>query len=269
MNTLALADKAVVILRRDLLSGARYRAAFLFTALGTLAELAAFYYLARAIGPSFRPEGFDYFSFLLVGTGFYTFLLMGVHSFLQSVQEAQQTGTFEVLMTTETSAPVLLLLTATSAFARNLVQLVLYVGAGFLIFRSATPTISISALLVTFVLSLVIVTAIGFMAAALQVTFQKGSVVLWALGSSAWLLTGTLFPVSKLPQPLMLTARIIPITHALEAMRLAVIEGAGLWAVRQEIAILLVFCALLLPLGLWAFSYSLRRARQEGTLSHY
>jgi len=42
---------------------------------------------------------------LLVGTGFYTFLLMGVHAFLQTVQEAQQTGTLEVLMTTSTCHP--------------------------------------------------------------------------------------------------------------------------------------------------------------------
>jgi len=269
MSISALVDKALAIFRRDLLTSSRYRGALIFTAIGTLAELAAFYYLARAVGPSFRPEGFDYFSFLLVGTGFYTFLLMGIHSFLQSVQEAQQTGSFEVLMTTETSAPVLLLLTATSACARNLVQLILYVGAGFLIFKPVAPSISISAVLLTFTLSLGIVIAIGFMAAALQVTFQKGSVILWALGSSAWLLTGTLFPISNLPHPLMLAARMIPITHALASMRLALLAGIGLGAVRQEIVTLSVFCAFLLPLGFWAFSYSLHKARQEGTLSNY
>ena len=85
MTLLRLFDKTAVILKRDLLTALRYRNGFLLTGFGTAAELAAFYFLARAIGPGFRPEGVDYFPFLLIGTGFYTFLVMGIHSFLQVV----------------------------------------------------------------------------------------------------------------------------------------------------------------------------------------
>ena len=90
MSVLSLADKTAVIVRRDLLTAVRYRTGFLLNAAGAITELAAFYYLSRAVGPGFRPDGLEYFSFLLVGTGFYTFLLMGVHAFLQTVQEARR-----------------------------------------------------------------------------------------------------------------------------------------------------------------------------------
>ncbi len=50
-------DKLFAIVRRDLLTAVRYRAAFALTTAGTLIELAAFYYLSRAIGPGFQPEG--------------------------------------------------------------------------------------------------------------------------------------------------------------------------------------------------------------------
>ncbi len=123
MKVASLLDKTVIIVRRDLLTTVRYRTGFLLAAAGAITELAAFYYLSIAVGPDFRPEGFEYFSFLLVGTGFYTFLLMGVHAFLQTVQEAQQTGTLEVLMTTSTAPPVLVFLSAMSAFAANTVTL--------------------------------------------------------------------------------------------------------------------------------------------------
>lgn len=269
MSLPTLADKIMAILRRDLLTAVRYRSAFMLTATGTMAELAAFYYLSRAVGPGFRPEGLDYFSFLLVGTGFYTFLVMGIHSFLQAVQEAQQNGTFELLMTTATPPPVLILLSATSAFSRSTVQLLLYLGAGLLIFKGALPRPGIAASLLIFVLSLIIAAAIGMMAAALQVAIQKGSVVLWVLGSGAWLLTGTLFPVASLPPPLRLVAQLIPITHALDSMRVALLQGASVLALSREIGILSLFCAVLLPLGLMMFSYTLRKARQEGTLSSY
>src|SRR5438128_842854 len=60
-----LLDKMAAILRRDLLSALRYRNGFLLTAFASAAELASFYFLARAIGPGFRPEGVEYFPFLL------------------------------------------------------------------------------------------------------------------------------------------------------------------------------------------------------------
>jgi len=269
MNVAAFADKSVAIVRRDLLTALRYRSAFVLTAAGTLTELAAFYYLSRAIGPGFRPAGLDYFSFLLVGTGFYTFLIMGIHSFLQSVQEAQQTGTFEVLMTTSTPPPILLLLSAMSAFSRNVAQLLFYLAVGLVIFDGTLPRPGIAACVLVFFLSVLIAIAIGLMAAALQVAIQKGSVVLWALGSGAWLLTGTLFPVASLPQPLRFAAGLIPITHALDAMRTALLQGRGFSALSHEIGILALFALTLLPLGLAVFSFSLYRARREGTLSAY
>jgi len=269
MSTAALADKSAAIFRRDLLTALRYRSAFMLTAVGTLTELAAFYYLSRAIGPGFRPEGLDYFSFLLVGTGFYTFLVMGIHCFLQTVQEAQQTGTFEVLMTTATPPPVLVFLSAMSAFSRNAAQLVLYLGVGMLIFDGTLPRPSIVACVLVFFLSLVIAVGIGLMAAALQVALQKGSVVLWALGSGAWLLTGTLFPVASLPQPLRFAAKLIPITHALDAMRMALLQAARVSRLSHQIGILSLFALILFPLGLTMFSYSVYQARREGTLSAY
>src|SRR5438105_10157208 len=210
-----LLDKMAAILRRDLLSALRYRNGFLLTAFASAAELASFYFLARAIGPGFRPEGVEYFPFLLVGTGFYTFLVMGIHSFVLIVQEAQHTGTLEILMTTSTPAPVLIFLSAMSAFAGNTVQLLFYVGAGLLLAGALPQNPNIPGCIVIFGLSLVIAVAIGILAAALQLAIQKGSALVWLLGSGVWFMTGTLFPVSALPKPLQILADIIPITHSL------------------------------------------------------
>lgn len=269
MKLAALADKMAAILRRDLLTAIRYRTGFLVTAAGASAELAAFYYLSRAIGPDFRPEGMGYFPFLLVGTGFYTFLVMGIHALLQVVQEAQQAGTLEVLMTTSTPAPTLVFLSALSAFFGNSVQLVFYLGAGLLLFAAPLPNPNIAGCVVIFGLSLAIAVAIGLMAAALQIAIQKGSAIVWLFGSGAWFMTGTLFPVATLPKPLRSISELIPITHSLNGMRLALLQGAGFPLLAREIAILALFSLTLLPFSLLMFGYTLRRARQQGTLSFY
>jgi ABC-2 type transport system permease protein len=261
-----LLDKTSIIVRRDLLTAIRYRTGFFLAAAGAVTELAAFFFLARAVGPAFRPEGLEYFPFLLVSTGFYTFLLMGAHSFLQIVQDAQQSGTLEVLMTTSTSPAVLVFLSTVSAFAANALAFLFYLAAGFAFGAQLRPDVAAS--LLVFILSVVIASALGLFAAAAQIAMQKGSAVVWGLGS-VWFLTGSMFPVETLPAPLRSLAQVIPLTHCLKAMRRALLEGTSVLQLGRELAILVLFAAILLPLGLACFSWTLRRARLAGTLSFY
>jgi ABC-2 type transport system permease protein len=261
-------DKAVAVLKKDALTALRYRNGFVLGMLGSAAQLATFYYLSRAVGTEFRPDGMPYFLFLLVGTGFFTFLITGMHSFLQTIQDSQQNGTLEVLMTTSTPPAVLLSLSAISSFAGGLVQLLLYVGTGILIFSPAVHASLVGCVLV-FIFSVMIAIAIGILAAGLQVSIQKGSAVLWLLGSSAWLLAGTLFPVGSLPRPVRLLSGLLPLTHSLTGMRLALFSASSSAGLLREIEVLAVFAAFLLPLSVIFFSWTVRRARQLGTLCFY
>jgi ABC-2 type transport system permease protein len=156
-----------------------------------------------------------------------------------------------------------------SAFAGNTVQLLFYVGAGLLLAGSLPQSPNIPGCIVIFALSVVIAVAIGILAAALQLAIQKGSALVWLLGSGIWFMTGTLFPVSTLPKPLRVLAELIPVTHSLSGMRLALLQGAGFSLLLPEIAILAFFSCILLPMSFLIFSYTLRRARLEGTLSFY
>jgi ABC-2 type transport system permease protein len=260
--------KLHAILRRDLLTAARHRTGFVITAFGLFTELAAFYFLARAIGPGFRPGGVEYFPFLLVGTGVYTFFVMSTQAFLSTVQEAQQTGTMEVLMTTSTPPAQLVVLSSVSAFAGNLVKLLIYLLAGAAIF-SAPFHANFIACLSVMILCTAIALAIGIAAATVQITFQKGSALLWLLSSGVWFLSGAMFPIESLPRPLIFVAHVIPLSYAVTGMRMALLQGESVIAMGPTLAVLAAFGAVLLPLALWGLSFSLRRARQDGTLSFY
>jgi ABC-2 type transport system permease protein len=260
--------KLHAILRRDLLTAVRHRTGFAITALGLLTQLAAFYFLSRAIGPGFRPGGVEYFPFLLVGTGVYTFFVMTTQAFLSTVQAAQQTGTMEVLMTTSTPPAQLVVLSSISAFAGNLVSLGLYLAAGVALFRAPIHANALSCVAVL-ILSLVIAMAMGIAAATIQITFQKGSALLWLLSSGVWFLSGAMFPIESLPRPLALVAHAIPLTYSVEGMRMALLQGQSILAMASTLGALAGFSLALLPLTLWGLAFSLRRARQNGTLSFY
>jgi ABC-2 type transport system permease protein len=262
-----IAAKIAAVLKKDAITAIRYRNGFVFTGVAQAAQLATFYYLARAIGPQFRPEGVSYFSFLLVGTGFYTFLLAGVHGFLRTIQESQQTGTLEVLLTTSTPAPSLVALNAVSSFAAEFLQFAVFLGSGLLIVAPAIHA-NLAGCILVFVLSVVITFALGLFAAGLQICVHKGSAVLWLIGSGAWLMSGTLFPVSALPRALRLVSYCVPFTHSLAGMRLALLtdNSAGLG---REIGVLALFSGLLVPAGIAFFSWTVHQARRNGTLAFY
>ena len=256
-------DKAGAVLKKDALTALRYRNGFLLSAISALMQLAVFYYLAGAVGPQFRPDGMPYFWFLLIGTGFYSFLASGMYGFLRAIQEAQQNGTLEVLMTSSTPPAVLLALSAISAFAGAFVQLAIYGIGAAAIFRG----VHFFPVLLVFVPSTLIAIAIGMVAASLQISLHKGSAALWVLGSSSWLLAGTLFPVAALPAPVRLLSNLLPFTHSLSGIRLAFSQPLSSAALRGEITTLCLFALVLLPLGAASFSWTVRRARQLGTLS--
>jgi ABC-2 type transport system permease protein len=75
--------------------------------------------------------------------------------------------------------------------------------------------------------------------------------------------------VSVLPSWLKPYVNLLPITHALEAMRQVLLKGETFSAIYNEILALSIFVILLLPLGLFAFGYGLNLARKEGSLIHY
>ena len=200
-------DKAAAVLKKDVLTALRYRNGFVIGTVGTAAQLATFYYLARAVGPQFHPEGVPYFLFLFVGTGFCSFLITGMHGFLQTIQESQQSGTLEVLMTTSTPPAVLLSLSAISAFAGGLVQLFLYVGAGMLLF-SPCAHVSLAGCAAVFIFSVLISVAIGIFAAGLQISIHKGSAVLWLSGIDCMADGGNAVSGGALPRPVRLLVQL-------------------------------------------------------------
>ena len=119
------------------------------------------------------------------------------------------------------------------------------------------------------ILCVAIALAVGIAAATIQITFQRGSALLWLLSSGVWFLSGAMFPIESLPKPLVFVAHAIPLSYAIGGMRMALLQGQTVIAMAPTLTVLLVFSAVMLPLALWGLSFSLRRARQDGTLSFY
>jgi ABC-2 type transport system permease protein len=62
---------------------------------------------------------------------------------------------------------------------------------------------------------------------------------------------------------------LLPVTYALNGMRRSLLAPAGFASLLPDVAALAAFNALLLPLSLVAFRAAIRKAKRDGTLTHY
>jgi ABC-2 type transport system permease protein len=83
------------------------------------------------------------------------------------------------------------------------------------------------------------------------------------------LIAGTVFPISVLPAWLRYISYSIPLTPALQGLRLALLNGVGLGGVLWYVFVLLIYDLVLLPMGVAVYTYGFNRARRDGTLSEY
>jgi ABC-2 type transport system permease protein len=264
-----MTDKLLALARRDLLTAARYRSGLVFQSISVLGEVAGLFFLARAVGPGFRPDGMDFFPFLLIGSTFYVCLVGGVQVFVETVRTAQLTGTLETLLSTSTHDVVTILLMAASSFVSRAVQLVIALAAACLLFGLRLNTSHAIAVVLSFVLSIAVIAGVGLLAAALQIWAGRGSSMVWLFASAGALISGAFFPVSALPQAVRQLSWLFPVTHSLDAMRIALVSGSSMAGFQSHLLWLTAYAILLVPFSLLVLARVLRQARHDGTLAVY
>ena len=98
---------------------------------------------------------------------------------------------------------------------------------------------------------------------------KRGDPITAVFGGLANLIGGVYYPIEILPNWLQFFARLLPITYALRAMRLSLLNGAGWAELAPDLLALLLFCVLLFPLSLLIFRYAVEQARADGSLAQY
>jgi ABC-2 type transport system permease protein len=153
-------------------------------------------------------------------------------------------------------------------FLWSLIRVAVYIGVGFLL-GASFPAIDIPAVLLTLALSVVAFGAVGVLGASIILVLKAWDPVTALFSGLSWLLGGVLYPVASLPAIAQIAAWVLPITHALEAMRGALLRGAGISELAGPLSVLAGFALIVLPLSLFTFRWALRHLRVEGSMAHY
>jgi ABC-2 type transport system permease protein len=259
--------------RRELAQMSRHRFYVLTRAAGFGFAAVSLYFFSRFVGASqnqhLAPYGGDYLAFGLVGLLVTELQYVGVTALGQRVRMAQLMGFLEAELATPAPAWMVLGAAPVYEFGSALLRSTIYlVGASFLLgvsFAHANP-VSV-ALTIPFVL--IAFVGLGLLTAAGTMLTRRSNPVAMVLGAASVFLSGVVYPVTVLPAWLQAAGRLLPLTHALEALRLALLMGASPRQLAPTLGTLAVFGCLLTPAGMALFVYALRRARVDGSLTHY
>ena len=263
--------KSRAIFKRDALVTLSYPGNFALSWLGIIVEVVIAWYISQLIPPSpkFGATGHAvaYFQFIAVNTAFVRFQSAALNSFAESIRDAQLTGTLEIVLATPTRLPTLVLSSAVWSFTYTTLQTIVYLAIAAA-FGLDLSHIDVLTALVFLILTVVAVSPLGVLAAALAMVIKKTGPIEWISTSTANLFGGVYLPLNALPYALQLIGWTLPITHALNGFRAAV-AGVPVSGVAYDAIWLLVASAVLMPLSLWVFGRAVQKARVDGTLSMY
>jgi ABC-2 type transport system permease protein len=262
----------VALIRASLLTAASYRLAMLISVAGLIASVIPIYFISNALQPivetSIRAEGGDYFGFLLTGIAATYVLAAATAAIPGALAGSIGSGTFEALMVTRTSLPMILTGMAGYPILWSLARALLLLGGAAVVgvrFEwSAVPAVAVIVVLV-----LLAYGGIGLVSAALILVFRTSGPLTTAVIAGSGLLGGVYYSTAVIPSWLQSLSAIVPLTYGLRASRMLMFGGATLDAVLPDVAMLALLAVTSIALGSSAFLFALRRARAAGTLSQY
>lgn len=266
-------EKLLAFLVRDARQDISYRVSFFFQFFSIGVAVAVFYFASRLLGsvtlPFLQPYGGNLFAFILIGIAFLGYFDLGLSSFGGNLRAAQAMGTLEAMLTSPTH--VFLIITASSLwnYALTTIRVICYLVLGGLALGLDLGRANLLAAVFTLMLTIFAFSGIGIWAASFIMVLKRGEPVTWLFSSASTLLGGVYFPTTVLPPSLQLLSALFPITYALHAMRLALLQGAPLQALWPDLIALAVFGVVLLPSSLIAFRFAVNWAKADGSLTHF
>jgi len=269
----ALARTAGAFLKKDLLVTVSYRFNFILQIALIFTVVAFLYFVEHFVGsqriPFLEPYGGSYFGFLLIGMALGDYIGVSVNSFAHNIRDGQLTGTLELIQISPTPLPHFLVASSLWSFLFTTFRIGVYLLTGVLVFGLRVGEADLAAAGVILLLSILCYVGIGILLAALVLVVKRGEAAFNAVGGISLLVSGLLFPPDVLPQWMEKVAAWIPFTYSLHGMRMAILEGASLGDLSGDVARLALFALIFVGLGMTAFPYALKRAKQAGTLTQY
>lgn len=255
-----------------------YRTWVVTDTFNTIVSITIYYFLSLQVQPSQLAAsgyGTSYLAFSLIGIAFANYLWFCINRISHSMQSEIREGTFETIASSPIRMRSYLFGQAARGFLVGLYYMVGALAVGVFGFNAPlhfepAALLTSSLVLVFMVLSHL---GLGVFVAGIVLVYKQADPITFMVSLFMEFFAGALFPLQLLANypPLAIASELMPYTYALDALRKSLIQGATLanQGILFDLAVLVVYAVILLPLGLWSFNMGYDKIRREGTTSTY
>lgn len=260
-------------IRRDFLFHWSYKFWFLYEFGSVVSSVVTLYFVGRMFGENppgpIAAYGTDYFTFALIGMAFLDYMWVSMRAFAQQVRMAQFMGTLQAMLATPTSPFEVVLWSAAYTYLWTVFRSVLYLALGVGVFGAALPHVHLGSTVLFVALVVLTFSGIGIASAAMTLYLKQSDPLTSLIGGVSFLFGGIVYPVQSLPEALQGVAWALPMTHAVEGLRQALLLGASPLDLWPHAAVLLAWSAAAFPASFWLLGRVMRVLSREGSFGAY
>lgn len=201
-----------------------------------------------------KTAGFDYLDFLVPGIVALAIMQTGIFGMAGIMSTYKEKGILRRLKATPLPLRSFMAANVSVRVLTGIVQMALILLIGALLFG---VTINGSLLVVTVVavIGAGAFVSLGFAIAGIAADTESAQAIMQVVQMPMMFLSGIFFPMDNAPSWIQPVVKIMPLTYLADAMREIIVDGAGLWAVRIDIAVLLATTAVFLVVGVRFFRW--------------
>ena len=265
--------KIYLFFKRFLITLISYKTALALGIVGSFVGLLQFTFMGNFLSdgnsfPALEKYGGNLLAYLIIGTAFTSFVGVSLNSFQSTIRSEQQMGTLEYLLISNTRLELILIYAGVMNFIQSFINVAILLT--IVVFVFGIPLgVNFAGGLISIILTITSLSGIGLMSAGIIIITKVGDPITWAFTSLTGLLSGVLFPVEYLPKYLQSISFLLPTTHALHALRMTLIQSAGIAEVSYQLFILFIMTLITVPLGFIIIRIGFNQARKVGSLAQY
>ena len=264
---------AWAFLKRDILIATSYKTAFIGEAVGVLLKVTTFYFISKVFGgaiiPNLAKYNNDYFAYLIIGVALMDFMYTSLETFDNNIRESQLMGTLEIVLLTPIKLSHMLLFSSLWPYISTTLTFLTYLFFGVVLFDLAIGNRNPLSAAVILLLAVLNFAPLGIVSATVVLVLKRGAGLRKVFSATSALLGGAFYPTSVLPEWIHSFCYFIPMTHAVNGLRAALINNASLGELGAEILFLTISAAITLPLSLLLFKVGVVHTKRAGTLTQY
>jgi ABC-2 type transport system permease protein len=265
-----IAHQLWAFVKRDYLLASASRLTLVWQLATVLFAAPTMYYLGRLVqpisSPELQPYGGDYFAFVIVGIAFSGFFSAMMSAWATGIRNEHLGGTLDAVLV----SPVSILTVAMGASLWGTlvagIQTLVYLLVGRAVFHLSFGHMNASGLIVAVLITMIVFASLGMISAALILLLRSGDLLTGVLAGVSLLVAGVFYPTTVLSPALLRVSQWVPLTHTLQALRLALLSGAGVGALWEEMVTLVLFALLLAPVAVFLLHAAVSTARRLGTI---